>query len=159
MSQHCCVCAIVIKNTERHTADTIVSRPNPKQWVIVHTSDLMTIIRHRGLVTPHGVMDRGQHWLRKWLAAWRHQAFTWTNFDLSSVRSFDIHMRAISLEIPQPSISKIRLKINYISFKFPRGQWVKSLWRQYACIIVFKAPAALVIDIKFEFKANISTLA
>ena len=33
------------KNIERHTADTIVSCPNPKQWVIVHTSDLMMIIR------------------------------------------------------------------------------------------------------------------
>ena len=33
------------KNIERHTADTIVSWPNPRQWVIVHTSDLMMIIR------------------------------------------------------------------------------------------------------------------
>ena len=33
------------KNIERHTADTIVSWPNPKQWAIVHTSDLMMIIR------------------------------------------------------------------------------------------------------------------
>ena len=33
------------KNIERHTADTIVSWLNPKQWVIVHTSDLMMIIR------------------------------------------------------------------------------------------------------------------
>ena len=33
------------KNIERHTARTIVSWPNPKQWVIVHTSDLMMIIR------------------------------------------------------------------------------------------------------------------
>ena len=33
------------RNIERHTADTIVSWPNPKQWVIVHTSDLMMIIR------------------------------------------------------------------------------------------------------------------
>ena len=31
------------KNIEKHTAHTI---PNPKQWVIVHTSDLM-IIRQR----------------------------------------------------------------------------------------------------------------
>ena len=31
------------KNTERHTAPTIVSWPNPKQWIIVHTSDLMMI--------------------------------------------------------------------------------------------------------------------
>ena len=29
----------------RKTADTILSWPNPKQWVIVHTSDLMMIIR------------------------------------------------------------------------------------------------------------------
>ena len=33
------------KNIERHTAHTVVSWPNPKQWVIVHTSDLMMIIR------------------------------------------------------------------------------------------------------------------
>ena len=33
------------KNIERHTADTIVSWPNPKRLVIVHTSDLMMIIR------------------------------------------------------------------------------------------------------------------
>ena len=35
----------ITKNIERHTAHTIVSWPNPKQWVIVHTSDLMMIIR------------------------------------------------------------------------------------------------------------------
>ena len=32
------------KNTERYTVHTIVSWPNPKQWVIVHTSDLMMMI-------------------------------------------------------------------------------------------------------------------
>ena len=31
----------ICKNTKRHTAHTIVSWPNPKQWVIVHTSNLM----------------------------------------------------------------------------------------------------------------------
>ena len=36
---------MINKNIERHTADTIVSWPNPKQWVIVHTSDLMMLIR------------------------------------------------------------------------------------------------------------------
>ena len=30
--------------TGRHTAHTIVSWPNPKQWQMVHTSDLMMII-------------------------------------------------------------------------------------------------------------------
>ena len=34
----------VHKNIERHTAHTIVSWPNPTQWVVVHTSDLMMII-------------------------------------------------------------------------------------------------------------------
>ena len=32
------------KNIDWHAAHTIVSWPNPKQWVIVHTSDLMMII-------------------------------------------------------------------------------------------------------------------
>ena len=36
---------LAYKNIERHTAHTIVSWPNRKQWVIVHTSDLMMIIR------------------------------------------------------------------------------------------------------------------
>ena len=40
-----CCCKSIYQNIERHTTDTIVSWPNPKQWVIVHTSDLMMIIR------------------------------------------------------------------------------------------------------------------
>ena len=39
------VCYCIQKNIERHTAHTIVSWPNPKQWVTLHTSDLMMIIR------------------------------------------------------------------------------------------------------------------
>ena len=33
------------KNIERHTAHTIVSWPDPEQWVTIHTSDLIMIIR------------------------------------------------------------------------------------------------------------------
>ena len=33
------------KNIEKHTAHTIVSWPNPKHWVIVHTFDSMMMIR------------------------------------------------------------------------------------------------------------------
>ena len=33
------------KNIERHTAHTVVSWPNSKEWLIIHTSDLMMIIR------------------------------------------------------------------------------------------------------------------
>ena len=32
------------KNIERHTVHTFVSGPNPKQWQMVHTSDLMMVI-------------------------------------------------------------------------------------------------------------------
>ena len=65
------------KNIERHTADTIVSWPNPKQWVIVHTSDLMMIIRQSiynlSIITremsklkthsPCCIMDNGENML------------------------------------------------------------------------------------------------
>ena len=67
------------KNIERHTAHTIVSWPNLKQWVIV---------------TPYGVGDIGQHWFMEWLIAWQHQAITWTNVDLPSTRSSGIHYTA-----------------------------------------------------------------
>ena len=72
---------------------------------------------HCGLVTPYGDRDLGQPWLRKWLGAWRHQAITWTNVDLSSARSSDIHLRASSQEIiTQPSITEIIWKIKYLKF-------------------------------------------
>ena len=66
---------------------------------------------HCGLVTPYGDTDLGQHWLRKWLVAWRHQAITWTSVDLSSVRSSDIQLRAIKQEIVHPSIAKKAWKL------------------------------------------------
>ena len=56
-------------------------------------------------MTPYGDRDLGQHWLRKWLVAWRHQTVTWANVDWSSVKSSIIHIRAISQEMPQPSIT------------------------------------------------------
>ena len=40
------------KNIERHAAYTIVSWPNPKQWVIVHTSDLIMITRQSMYIFP-----------------------------------------------------------------------------------------------------------
>ena len=47
-----------------------------------------SFLTHWGLVTPYGIGDLGQHW--------RHQAITWTNVDLSSVRSGGIHLRTLS---------------------------------------------------------------
>ena len=77
---------------------------------------VMRDLAHCGLVTPCGDRDLGQHWLRKWLVVWRHQAITWTNVDWSSVESSDIHIRAISQEMPRPSITKIHLKITHLKF-------------------------------------------
>ena len=76
----------------------------------------LIVLTHCGLVTPYGDRDLGQHWLRKWLVAWQHQAITWTNIDWSSVMSSDNHIRAISHKMPQPSITKIHLKITYLKF-------------------------------------------
>ena len=73
-------------------------------------------LTHCGLVTPFGSRDLGQHWFRQWLVAWWHQAFTWTSVDLSSLRSSDVHLRAISCEISQPSVAKISLKIILLRF-------------------------------------------
>ena len=45
-----------------------------------------------------------------------HGLVLWTNVDCSSVKSSDIHIRTISQEMPQPSITKICLKIKYLKF-------------------------------------------
>ena len=81
--------------------------------MVIETTSVLT---NGGLVIPYGDKYQGQHWFRWWLVAWRHQAITWTNVDLSSVRFSGIHLRAISQEIPQPSITKIHLKITYSKF-------------------------------------------
>ena len=47
----------------------------------------------------------------KWLTAWWHQAITWTNVDLSLVRSSDIYLRTVSQQIPEPFIAKVSLNI------------------------------------------------
>ena len=48
--------------------------------------------------------------------AWWHQAITWTNVYLSSLRSSDFHLRAILLEISQPSVTKISMKMFFLRF-------------------------------------------
>ena len=69
---------------------------------------------HCGLWTPYGDRYLGQHWLREWLVARRHQAITWTNVDLSSVRSCSIHRKALSWEDLKIAINKTRLKITFL---------------------------------------------
>ena len=95
--------------------------------ILTISSQPQCVENHCSLVTPYGDTELDRCWLRKWLVAWRHQPITWTNVDLSSVRSRDYHLRAISQEIPQPPINEISLRITYIQWvlKSPRGQWVK----------------------------------
>ena len=57
--------------------------------------------------------DSGQHWLKLWLVAWRHQAIIWTNVDSSSLQPNDIHLTTVSQE---PVITKINLKSNFVKF-------------------------------------------
>ena len=69
------------------------------------------ILTHCGLVTPYGNMELGQYWLRQRLVAWRHQAITWTNVDLSLVSSHGIHFKTLSLDDVKILINKTRLKV------------------------------------------------
>ena len=48
-------------------------------------------------VTPYFDRDLSQYWLAYWPVVWRHQAITWSNIDLSSVRSPGTYLRALSL--------------------------------------------------------------
>ena len=43
-----------------------------------------------------------------------HQAMTWTNVDISSVRPTDNRLREFSQRIAQPSIAEIILKVTFL---------------------------------------------
>ena len=73
---------------------------------------------------PYGDIDLSQYWLLQWLIAWWHQAITWTNGDISSVRYFGIHLRAISRWVGKVQFCKLTLDIIFFKITAPRGQWV-----------------------------------
>ena len=84
------------------TADSLArwcQHTNLQCWVCGHKFLAVYRSTHCGLATPCGGRDPGQHWFRYWFVAWQHQAITWTDVDLSSPRSRDVDLRAISLEI------------------------------------------------------------
>ena len=72
-------------------------------------------LTHCGLSTPYGDIELGQHWLRQWLVAWRHQAITWTNVDLS-VRSPSINPRALSSMIWRYQSVKQGWKLHFYNY-------------------------------------------
>ena len=71
-------------------------------------------LTHWGLVMPYGNRDLGQHWLRCWLVAWWHQAITWTNVDLLTLRSYGIHPMALSWQDLTIHTNKIRMKLEFL---------------------------------------------
>ena len=116
------VTRVVLPNNlyEGHPAAILYRMAEIESWVwklhLVPCLSRADELTHWGLVTPYGDKDLGRHWLRYWLVAWRHQVITWTNVDLSLVRSSDIHIRASSQEVPEPSITEIIWKIKYLKF-------------------------------------------
>ena len=64
-----------------------------------------------GLVTPFGDTELWKRWIRYWLVSWRQQSITWSNVDLSSIRSHGIHLTALSYENLNIPISEMILKI------------------------------------------------
>ena len=76
--------------------------PRANELIVQGCSCLRSRRMKVNLLRPSGPNDdRGlsQHWLGQWLVAWRHQAITRTNVELSSVRSSENHLRAISQKI------------------------------------------------------------
>ena len=47
-------------------------------------------------MTPYGDINLGQHWLKKWFVAYRHQTIIWTNPDFPLVGFCSIHLKAVS---------------------------------------------------------------
>ena len=77
--------------TQGARANAIMVLTYLTQNILVPTPQDLT---HCGLLMPYGDIDLGQHLLRQWLVARRHQAFTCTNVDLSSKAFCGIHLWA-----------------------------------------------------------------
>ena len=73
--------------------------------VMLWANDILRDCRltHCGLAMPYDDVDLSQNG--------PGNGFTWTNVDLSFVRSSDIHLTLIAQKIHQPSITKISMKL------------------------------------------------
>ena len=80
-----------------------ITRP---QWV-----KYLLGLTHCDLVTPYRDTNLKQHWLRYWLIAWWHQANSWTNVDLPSMKSSEIHFRLMPTLM---SIPKLCFKFTHL---------------------------------------------
>ena len=53
------------------------------RWLRASAAMKFIVLRNYRLVTTYGDQDIGQHWLRWWPAAWRHQVLTWHDVDMT----------------------------------------------------------------------------
>ena len=67
-------------------------------------------------MTPYDHIAVGQHWLRLWVKAWRHQAIARRNADLSSKVFPDIPLRIVSKEMLTNLISNVCPEITLSKF-------------------------------------------
>ena len=96
------------------------------------------LLTHCGLVTSYGDRDLGQHWLRchhsgNGLLSDGTKPLPKPMLTDHQWSPSDIHIRAISQEMHQPSVTQNPFEnyISKLSLKFPRGQWVNACW--YTC--------------------------
>ena len=91
-----------------------------------------------GLVTPYGGIDKGEHRLKLWVVAERHQATTCTNDDLPTQVSFDIHMRPISQGVLMNLICNVcsEITLSWITTTSQRGHWVEFRHRMESKIFI-----------------------
>ena len=75
----------------RHTTGGVIT-----WYVLFGKTSVYTI----NSLWPSGDIDLGQHWFRWWLVSWGHQATTWSNVNLSSMKFSDIHLWAILQDMP-----------------------------------------------------------
>ena len=76
----------------------------------------------------------------------RHQTSTWINVDWSSVKYSDIHIRGISKENCQPSVTEIRLKMTNLKFNsnFPGANVLNDrLWHIRGRVIISSSDSYL----------------
>ena len=84
-----------------------------------------------GLAKPYGDIDLGQHWLRQRFVAWQHQAFTWTNINLS-FRNVQCHYSDDNFTKDTPATHhwcQLENCLSEIGFKSLGGHWVNDVWQ------------------------------
>ena len=89
---------------------------------------------HLSCTNPwYSIMDLGQQWFRWWLVAWQHQAISWTNHDLSSLRSSDIHLMALCFMGNAQDIAHKKMQQNYIHVPVFKNHWNFSRVQRVNC--------------------------